>query len=133
MIYLMQEVEWELLNTRRKKHKLILLYKMSKGLVPTYLSDILPQSVGNRSHYNLRNSSDIQSIRSRTALYAHSFLPSVINDWNSLYEETRNAESVQAFKRTLNKDVKGANALFYQGGDRRLQVLHTRLRTQCSP
>ncbi|XP_060607755.1 uncharacterized protein LOC132759899 [Ruditapes philippinarum] len=39
-----REVSWESLDSRRKKHKLILVYKMKNGLSPDYLSSLVPPS-----------------------------------------------------------------------------------------
>ena len=36
------ELGWELLQTRRNKHKLVTFYKIMHGLAPNYLSDLLP-------------------------------------------------------------------------------------------
>ena len=52
-------------------------------------------------------------------------------DWNSLSEEHRNSTSVASFKHTLNKRNISVPKYFYVG-DRRPQILHTRLRTKCS-
>ena len=38
---LLKEVGWDTLSCRRKKHKLILFYKMINGLCPDYLSPLL--------------------------------------------------------------------------------------------
>ena len=43
---LLKEVGWERLETRRQKHRLILLYKMINKLVPPYLSELIPPTVG---------------------------------------------------------------------------------------
>ena len=59
------------------------------------------------------------------------FIPSTLRDWNSLAMDVRNSESVSSFKCSLNRDKPTKEPLFYIG-DRRLQVLHTRLRTNCS-
>ena len=48
-----------------------------------------------------------------------------------LCDEAKASDTVQSFKAFLNKDRPEGNAL-YNIGDRKLQVLHTRLRTRCS-
>jgi len=48
-----------------------------------------------------------------------------------LCDEAKASDTVQLFKAFLNKDIPEGNAL-YNIGDRKLQVLHTRLRTRCS-
>ena len=129
---LYNEVGWESLESRRSKHKLILFFKMVKGLTPDYLSRLTPQSVGERSARALRNSSNLTGIRTRSALYNNSFLPSVIQSWNSLPAEAKDIETVLDFKNFLNKNKTRASPLLYYG-PRKMQVLHTRLRTDCSP
>ena len=129
--FLYDEIGWESLETRRYKHKLIHFYKIINGFCPDYLSQIAPQSVGDRSARMLRNSSHLVGIGARTSLYGNSFLPSAINAWNSLSPEARAIETVEGFKTYINSDKPKANCLFCYG-KRRLQVLHTRLRTDCS-
>ena len=86
---LYKEICWETLQQRRHNHKLILFYKMVNNLAPTYLSSLLPQQVSTVSRYNLRNSNDLQTIRTNTSLYYNSFLPSTLREWNKLTTEIR--------------------------------------------
>ena len=46
----------------------------------------VPPTVGNNTAYSHRNASDYKYIRSNTQLHYHSFLPSVVRDWNELPE-----------------------------------------------
>ena len=80
-----QEIKWNTLKERRRKHKLALFYKMINILSPPYLLSLIPLPVNRKSSYNLRNSNDIQTIPARTNLYYNSFLPSVIREWNNLH------------------------------------------------
>ena len=128
---LLSEVKWETLKNRRKKHKLILFYKMKNNLTPQYLSSLVPESIDTSSAYSLRNSDDIQVPYSRTNLYHNSFLPSVIRDYNNLSPEIKHAPSLSSFKRLLFKNVSPAPKYFYFG-NRKTQILHTKLRTNCS-
>ena len=126
---LYEEVKWDTLEERRRKHKLALFYKMVNGLSPPYLSSLIP--LPRASSYNLRNTNDIQTIHARTDQYYNSFLPSVIRDWNNLTLDTRNSDSLYSFKRNLNNNDRFVPKYFYSG-IRKLQILHTRLRTGCS-
>lgn len=128
---LYEEIKWETLETRRNKHKLVLFYKMFNNISPVYLSSLVPPSVSNLTAYNLRNAQNIQTIDSRTSQYYNSFLPSAVREWNNLSLETRNSDSVNSFKRLLNA---GASVVpkYYYIGNRKLQILQTRLRTKCS-
>ena len=104
---------------------------MVHNIAPSYLSSLVPQPVNAASAYNLRNQNDIQNIPARTNYYFNSFLPSSIRDWNSLPLDTRNSDSLETFKRKLNR---GDNFVpkYYYTGNRKLQVLHARIRTKCS-
>ena len=124
-----KESGWESLGERRRKHRLILFYKMVNGLAPEYLSSLVP--VANRPVYNLRNTQNLQNIACRTNLYKNSFLPATTNEWNNLPQNVRNAESLSCFKRQINIDKPVPNKLF-QFGERRIQIIHTQLRNNCS-
>ena len=87
---LYQESGWETLSERRRKHKLILFYKMFNGLSPNYLNVLVPQTFAESSSYNIRGPNNLRTITRRTTLYKRSFLPSVINDWKCLSDETKN-------------------------------------------
>ena len=113
------------------KHRLLLLYKILNNLSPEYLSSLIPPTVNNISRYNLRNAHNIQTIDSRITPYFNSFLPSSIREWNNLSLDVRNSDSIIIFKRKLNSDIISIPRYFY-AGNRRAQVLHTRLPTKCS-
>ena len=100
-------------------------------MTPSYLSNLIPQTVNNISHYNLRNSDNLQSIHARTSQYANSFLPSTIRNWNSLSIEVSQSDSLTTFKNHLNKNRTTVPKHFYIGS-RQFQILHTRLRANCS-
>ena len=72
----------------------------------------------------------ITSIYARTNQYFISFLPSSIRDWNSHPEELRNSVPVSSFTFYLNQ-VNDRVPKYYYSGDRRSQILHTRLCTKC--
>ncbi|XP_053398040.1 transient receptor potential cation channel subfamily A member 1 homolog [Mercenaria mercenaria] len=112
---LLSEVGWETLANRRKKHKLVLFYKMKNNLTPSYLSDLVPSNVGRDHRYPLRNAENSQTMSTHTAFYYNSFLPSVIRDFNALPDEIRNACSLASFKRMLNNDIPTAPKYFLTG------------------
>ncbi len=124
------EICWETLENRRRSHKLSLFYKMTNVLSPNYLVDLVPMAT-DTSRYNLRNHDNLQIIRSRTTLYYNSFLPSAVREWNSLSQDTRNSSSFNCFKTKLKSNTDEV-PVYYYGGARHLQILHTRLRTKCS-
>ena len=125
---LLSETGWETLSSRRKKHKLQLLYKMQNDLSPTCLSSLAPLTGGSTSTYSLQNSNNLHTIRTNSQLYYNSYLSSVIRDPNELPEEIRSAPSLSAFKHKLNRNIR-MPAKFYFTGKRLGQVYHARLRT----
>ena len=104
---------------------------MVNNIAPLYLSSLVPSIVQNVSHYNLRNANDLKSVNSRTTQYFNSFLPSVIRDWNRLPCADRNVETIDSFKRHLKQHRATVPKYFYTG-NRKSQILHTRLRLGCS-
>ena len=75
---LLSDLGWESLQARHAKHNLIIFYKIINGLTPEYLQSLIPQMVQNTTPYNLRNSSDLRNIQTRTNIFYNSFLPSTI-------------------------------------------------------
>ena len=98
---------------------------------PPYLSTLVPPSVNTFSEYSLRNSNNTQTVHARTTLYYNSFLPSTARERNNLPLECRNSESVNSLKRSINESSVIVPK-YYNSGKRRFQILHTRLRTNCS-
>ena len=128
---LYKETGWETLETRRKNHKFTLFFKIINDLAPQYLSDLVPATIDSSLIYNLRNSNNIHLVNVRTSLYFNSFLPSAVRDWNNIPDDRRNVESVIAFKNVLSRD-KPIVPRHYPFGNKKEQILHTRLRTNCS-
>ncbi|MCG8096842.1 MAG: hypothetical protein JAZ17_25000 [Candidatus Thiodiazotropha endolucinida] len=125
------ELGWLKLSERRQLHKLYLFFKMENNLTPLYLTELIPPRVGDVSAYSLRNSDHYLAINAKTSSYANSFLPSTIRTWNALPNSTKNANSLTSFKRLLTINTPKIPEYFFSG-DRIPQILHTRLRTECS-
>ena len=124
-------VGWESLSKRQSNHKLTLLYKMINHLTPIYLSSLIPAQVSSASSYNLRNAHNYQTIRARTNQYRDSFLPSTLHLWNNLPLKARQSNTLNSFKLFLKKDIRPIPRYYYHG-NRKPQILHSRLRTGCS-
>ena len=129
------ETGWETLETRRNNHKLTLFFKIADDLCPPYLSDLVPTTVNNSSNFNLRNSNNIHLVNAHTSLYYslyyNSLLPPAVRDWNTIPDEHKNVDSVMAFKNVFGRD-KPVVPNYYLFGNRKEQILHARLRTNCS-
>ena len=70
---LLSETGWEPLASRRRKHKLILFFKMIYGYCPGYLCSLVSQTVRSAPSYSLRNAANLQTIHSNTQQYFNSF------------------------------------------------------------
>ena len=72
-----------------------------------------------------------RNFHARTKLFNDSYFPSTLRLWNELSESLRNAQSLDVFKRMLLNNYPTTNVPpYYFTGHRKLQVLHTRLRTE---
>jgi hypothetical protein len=92
-----------------------------------------PPLVRDVTNYPVRNRNDYTVPRCRLSLYQSSFIPSVINLWNSLDNDTRNTRTFDTFKINLKRKVVLAKIpAHFLVGDRRPNVLYARLRRNCS-
>ena len=127
--HMLSELQWDSLESRRKNHRLGLMYKMNTGLTPHYLSNLLPTASQDR--YALRNSENTPFIPCKTKLYSDFYIPATIRQWNNLPHSARNAQSLQVFKTKLQTQ-KHKPTINYNSGARFNQILHCRLRLGCS-
>jgi hypothetical protein len=119
------------LEERRRRHKLIMFYKIVNQMAPTYLTDILPRTVEHRNPYGVRGRGNITSILCRTQTYAKSFFPSTVLLWNGLEHVVRESPSINSFKRALSEADRQVPQWYYYG-DRQCQIIHSQLRNKCS-
>jgi hypothetical protein len=125
---LYEETKWEKLKDRRNNHKLVLFHKMNYNKTPKYLAELIPKTVGTR--HNTRQINNI-NINCRTNLYSEYFLPSTVKAWHDLPLPTRNLESLNSFKSLIKTQNTKVPAHYYVGC-RLSQILHARLRMNCS-
>ena len=83
------------------------------------------------SRYPLRNSEQYQTIDAKSQLYYNSFLPSTIREWNTLDNTVQSCPSVSSFKKKMSTRQPVPN-YYYLTGSRNEQILHARIRTNCS-
>jgi hypothetical protein len=121
------ETGWEPLNHRRKLTRLKTLYKVDKQLTPKYLQNIFPSTF---SSYNTRNTLNYSVPKRKLQIYKHSFVPTVINEWKSLPENIKTSESVGSFINKV-KTIQNSPPVYFVCGNRRLNILHTRLGHNC--
>ena len=127
-----QEIGWLPLAKRRYIHKLILFYKIINGLTPNYLLSIVP-SRNPGPQPNTRTRDNLPMLLCKTTLYYNSFFPSCIRAWNNLQRDLKDEPSVELFRQIIFKHFSSTYVpVVYYSGSRNLQIMHTRLRTQCS-
>ena len=91
----------------------------------------MPLPVGSLSQYNLRNSNNYVLPNCRLEINKKSFFPFTTRDWNNLSPEIRNSGNINIFKRKIK--ILLEKVPFYFGwGDRKLNIIHSRLRNMCS-
>ena len=132
LIRLYTECGWESLAERRSKQKLKFMYKAVNGMVPSYITDLIPPIVGNVSRYELRNSDNISRIPTKTTTFSNSCIPSAINNWNNLQAPLRQCESFSSFCYTLKNQSVNKVPNYFNYGKRKVSIIHARLRNFCS-
>ena len=124
------ETGWEPLITRRDRLKLSTMFKIHNNLVPSYLKDITPGIRNVTSNYNTRNSSNYSLPRCRLEAFNKSFFPDTIRKWNSLNNNTKEATSLNIFKKSLQSNYTKPPK-YFSFGKRFLNIIHTKLRHNC--
>ena len=122
---------WEKLDERRKSKKLALIYKIVNNKAPSYLNDLLPNTVNAASNYNFRNRLNFEISFARLCSYENAFFPSTLKLWNELPLNIRSSSSVSQFKANVRSPhIKPPN--YSCVGERKYNILLTRLRHNCS-
>ena len=119
------------LKERRRRHKLVLYYKMVHGLVPNYLAQRTPPLVSSVNPYHRRNPLERVVPIFKNTLYEHSFFVSTTYLWNELPDSYKSTDSISSFKRLLRKDDIIV-PLFYLGFNRTAEIIHCKLRLEIS-
>ena len=74
------------------------MYNVNAGLVPSYISDLIPPFVNEISDYPLRNNRNISLPYNRTNISQKSCKPSSIGLWNGLKDDFKNLSTLPTFK-----------------------------------
>ncbi|PJE77993.1 hypothetical protein CI610_03077 [invertebrate metagenome] len=127
---LYSETGLELLSVRRKRRKLQLVYKMDRHQTPNYITNLLPSTVG-ENRQGLRNNEKYRIPNFRLSITNQSFLPSSLTMWNSIHSDIRSMP-FSAFKSALAPNLPCSVPPYYLIGDRKLNIIHTKLRHECS-
>ena len=96
---LLEELEWDTLQSRRKQQKLCMLYKMKNGLVDIPLLDyVRPNTRDTRG-----NNQKFTQVRHKARAFQDSFFVSTMHDWNKLRSDVVNSPSLEVFKSQIRK------------------------------
>ncbi len=121
------EVGLESLDKRRKKHQLVLYYKMANNLAPPYLSlrVCIPQHQPHE--HNIRSNVNPPVWTTYTASYNNSFLPSAIKVLGDLRSSIRQSPTLLIFKGKLKAHV-ASIPKYYLTSKRFNQIVHAKMR-----
>jgi hypothetical protein len=125
---LLEELGWPLLLTRRKQHRMNLMFKIQHNLIPRYLVDICPQLTRDRTTYNLRTGMNITTPLQKTTTYQKSFFPQSINDWNNLGPNLRGLNTIDSFKYHQKKLCGSKPNPLYHHNSSKAAINQTRIR-----
>ena len=96
---MLQDLDWESLESRRVKIQLTLLIKVIQDLVDIPAStDLTPASTRTRANHTKK----LRQIQSKSDAYKHSFFPRTIPVWNSLLATVAEAPDLVSFKQGLS-------------------------------
>ena len=126
------ETGWETLKERRLRRKLSVFYKIYNDTAPEFLKSIIAP-MRRENPYNIRNQNDFTLPNYRLQMTRNSFFPSTINAWHNLEPEVRLSQNINQFKHAIkskNGNYRVPNHFLI--GDRKRNILLTRLRNGCS-
>ena len=92
---MMTKLGWETLEQRRKKKRLTMLFKITKGLVGIDCEDYLTPANDNRARGS--NSHKYYRTYARLNVYKESFFVRTVAEWNELVEAAVSSPSVDTF------------------------------------
>ena len=98
----LQTIGWPTLAWRRRRYKLLLLWKLLHGDGPPPLQDHIPATAAMRTSYSLRNRLNLAFPTCSTQRRLKTFLPSATGIWNSLPTSVSSCSSVGSFLRHLD-------------------------------
>ena len=128
---LRRDLGWDLLKTRRVKHKLTFYRKLKyeQSFIPEYITAIIPENRQRVTGRTLRNA-HLQTLPSnRTSSFSRSFVPDTTRLWNRLPADFHAITSTVTFKTALTNHISVPKPPRYYGlGSKRGNRFHTRLR-----
>ena len=110
------------------------MFRVHHGQVPSYISDLIPPLVIDVSNFPLRNMHNYSIPFARTEILKRTCIPSSVNLLNAADNALKDSNTLLSFKyhqkRESTTNLKIPSYYIY--GNRRLSVLHARMRNSCS-
>ena len=101
---LLEDLGWDNVSSRWKKHKATLMFKILNNKDPEYLRNLFTDR---NTQYSLRNSGDKLNLpRPRTDYVKRSFSYCGVHLWNNLPESIRTINSLKEFKQAIQSHYK---------------------------
>ena len=96
---LLQELRWEILQTRRKSKRITTLYKMEHNII-----DIpLDQYIKHNTRCSRKHNCQFLQIRHKSNTFGHSFFLTTAKEWNTLPSNIISSNSIESFQKNLDK------------------------------
>ena len=121
---------------KKETAKLSFMFKAHHDLLSTYISDLMPPLV--KTFRNIlfvlnMNNYSVPYVHVRTEIFKKSCNPSAISLWKSTDNNLKDSNTLQSLKQQLKySSINLKVPSCYASGNRRLSVLHARIRNDCS-
>ena len=96
---LMEDLNWQSLQTRRRISRVTMFYKMVNGLVDINLQNYVVKASRQTRGHNQK----YQTMRWKVAVWRNSFFPKTVTEWNELPASAVNCPSLESFKDAVKK------------------------------
>lgn len=96
---MMKDLQWEPLETRRLRSRLIMMYKIRNDLIDIPATSYLTPGDTRTRGSKYRQPPTYKDV------YKFSFFPRTIRDWNSLSDDVKEASTIDGFKKQLNNTL----------------------------
>lgn len=96
---MMVDLQWEPLETRRLRSRLIMMYKIRNDLIDIPATSYLTPGDTRTRGSKYRQPPTYKDV------YKFSFFPRTIRDWNSLSDDVKEASTIDGFKKQLNNTL----------------------------
>ena len=117
---MLEDLKLPILQQRRLETRLVMLYKVVRGMVPAINADKFLIPIRNKRHIKSCVQSDFHTTNimenfstnhserfkipdSHTKLYKNSFFVRTVSEWNQLEESHIRAETVNSFREAVHK------------------------------